>query len=504
MRKRRGSVLATVLMLAMLLAIMTAVVANNTLSNYKATNWSADTGNSRYVAYAGIQHALIFLRDDPTYNTADTPIRGHVPGSPGVTYEVTVKNQRNLLPRNRDGSGGGTRFDTEEIPVDAAQIESKVLLADGRQDRSLAGMVGTAIWRPTAFENAAAASSLIAISGDSKTMAFNFADYDGWERREGKTDSFSGYVDPDPPGESDHRPPSSANVQSGKAIHIADEAKVEGDVIARPLQSDGDGGTVNPLPSIARALELIAPDLARAVPSFDPVPEEDRYTGEKRVPEADPEIAPASPPYARSEAVRNGSMSHFPATTYEVERHGRRETVTEPYRLEPKAYQNIHVPADQTLVLTPGRYYVSDEFRVDGKIEVSTDNRGDVLLFVGKKMVVNGEMNFEGNPAELQVYFTDEDKPLDENGDPIVGENGASARGFSTLQMNDNSKATMVVEGANLVARLDKARLLGAVSGLAVWLENGSKIEYDTNLKGRQMAGGSPWKLQGVYETVLR
>ena len=133
MRKRRGSVLATVLMLAMLLAILTAVVANNTLSNYKATNWSSDTGNSRYVAYAGIQHALILLRDDPTYNTGATPIRGHVPGNPGVTYEVTVKNQRNLLPRNQDGSGGGIRFDVEEIPANAAKIESKIGRASCRE-----------------------------------------------------------------------------------------------------------------------------------------------------------------------------------------------------------------------------------------------------------------------------------------------------------------------------------------------------------------------------------
>lgn len=509
MRKRRGSVLATVLMLAMLLAILTAVVANNTLSNYKATNWSSDTGNSRYVAYAGIQHALILLRDDPTYNTGSTPIRGHVPGNPGVTYEVTVKNQRNLLPRNQDGSGGGIRFDVEEIPANAAKIESKVLLADGRTDRSLAGMVGTAVWRPTAFENAAAARSLIAVSGDSKTMAFNFFDYDGTERREEKTDSMSGYVDPDPPGEGDdddhpHGPRTTANVQSGKAIHIAPEAMVEGDVIAKPLQSDGDGGTVNPLPAIAQALEAIAPDLAAAVPSFNPVPDEERYTGQSRVPDADPEIKPAAPPYNRSEADRNGSLFDFPATTREVERNGRTETVTEPFRLEPKAYKNIHVPQHQTLVLTPGRYYVSDEFRVDGKIEVSTGDRGDVVLYVGKKMVVNGEMNFEGNPAELQVYFTDEDRPLDENGNPITREDGRPVRGFSTLQMNEHSKATMVVEGANLVARLNKARLLGAVAGMAVWLQNGSKIEYDTNLKGRQMAGGSPWKLQGVYETVLR
>jgi hypothetical protein len=29
-------------------------------------------------------------------------------------------------------------------------------------------------------------------------------------------------------------------------------------------------------------------------------------------------------------------------------------------------------------------------------------------------------------------------------------------------------------------------------------------IEYDTNLADRQMAGASPWRLQGVYETVGR
>ena len=62
----------------------------------------------------------------------------------------------------------------------------------------------------------------------------------------------------------------------------------------------------------------------------------------------------------------------------------------------------------------------------------------------------------------------------------------------------------MVAEGADLIARLDGARLLGAVSAEAVWLKNAASIEYDINLKGRQMAGGSVWKLQGVYETTFR
>jgi len=190
MRKtaKRGSVLATVLLLTMLLAIVTAVVANNTLQNYKTTNWASGAGTSRYIAYAGIQHAMIKLRNDPTYNKT---FEGTVPGREEFKYRVTVKNQRDLIPPPQGSLNktGSLRFNLAEIPANCAKIESKVLVNDGKLDasveRTLSGMIGTAMFKPTNFKNAAAAKSTVLMTGDSKTRAYDFWMYKDGARESG-------------------------------------------------------------------------------------------------------------------------------------------------------------------------------------------------------------------------------------------------------------------------------------------------------------------------------
>lgn len=502
-KQKRGSVLATVLMVSMLLAIITAVVANNTLANYKATNWSSDAGNSRYVAYAGIQHALVMLYDNPDYNTGNTPLRGQIPGYPNLTYEVSVKNQR---VRQTWQDGGGLRFNTSEIPENSAKLESIVVLSDGRADRSLAGMVGTAIWQPTAFENAAYARSSVYLSGDSSTRAYNFHDYkDEWGedyRSRGSTDDRSGYVNPESQGQGQGQSQSNrgeASVRSTNGVHIDATSKVEGDVVVPPPPSDGDGGTVNPMPGVAQALQLIDPALAAMLRSSTWLPDEDRYTGEHQRPVAESPVKKARPPYARDEATQ--VITDFPATTQQQGSGMNSYTTSTPYTLEPAAYKSLRIPSHQTVYLKPGRYYVSEDFVVNGKIEIAPNTHGDVLFFVGQKMEVggDGEVNFHGDPARMQTYFTDEDRPRDAYGEPLE-----EGKPFSTLILNRGARATMVAEGAGLIAKLNGARLLGALAANVAHLNAGSRIEYDTNLKGRQMAGGSPWKLQGVYETVLR
>ncbi len=529
-RQQRGSVLATVLMLTMLLAIITAVVASNTLQNYKTTNWSSGAGTSRYIAYAGIQHAMIKLRNNPEYN--DT-FDGAVPGREGFIYRVTVQNQRNMEPPKAGKTESSLRFKTSEIPVNCAKIESRVMLAENvgnkKVERALSGMIGTAVYRPTNFKNAASARTTVLMTGGSKTRAYDFWMYKDGARESQSTMSYDGYINPDPAAVEDKKEDDkdddkgpdhrvvkgSADVATSTLMQIGDTSKVEGNVImpageTSTTTSSGDrtGTTAASLAAAAMEntrenLAEIAPELAAAMSGVGTEPKKTvNYTGEEKRPEGKESKKTSAPPYDRSEA--NQVISDFPSSK---KKDNWGTEYWEPMTLEPKAYKSVTVPAGQKLKLRPGRYYFADNFQVDGEIEVDQWNRGDVVIYVGRNMIVNsgGRVNFQGDPAQLQVYFTDEDYKKDSAGNDIkVDGKGNKVAGFSHLKMAPDSKATMVAQGTNLIATVEKARLLGSVSAEAVWLKDGASIEYDTNLADRQMAGASPWRLQGVYETVGR
>lgn len=530
-KRQRGSVLATVLMLTMLLAIITAVVASNTLQNYKTTNWSSGAGTSRYIAYAGIQHAMIKLRNDPTYNET---FEGKVPGREGFVYRVTVKNQRDLV-QPKPGTTGDPSFpfSIAEVPANCAKIESRVLLKENAEnnkvERSLSGMIGTAMWKPTNFKNAASARSTILMTGDSKTRAYDFWSYKDNARESQSTMSYDGYINPDPAATEDKKDDKdgkddkkddhkivkgSADVATSTLMQIGDTSKVEGDVIMPKLykgtattavetESGGTDLEAATKASIQKSLMDSDPELAAAMANAGTEPTKTtNYTGEIKPPTAAATKKPAAPPYDKSEATQ--VLDNFSAQK-KKDQYG--AEYWESPTLEPKAYKSVTVPAGQKLKLRPGRYYFADDFQIDGEIEIDGWNRGDVIIYVGRKMIVNsgGRVNFQGDPAQVQVYFTDEDHKKDAAGNDILTDgNGNKAAGFSHLKMAPDSKATMVAQGTNLIATVDKARLLGSISAEAVWLKNGASIEYDTNLADREMAGTSPWKLQGVYETVGR
>ena len=247
MKRRKGSVLATVLLLSLFLVIITAVVANNTLANFRTTNRASDTGTSRYVAYAGVQHALVLLKEDNKYNNSDTtPLKGNIPNHPELRYEVVVKNQRDKIPPAMAGGSESFRFNLTQIPENCARIESSVIATDGSKERVLNGMVGTAVWSPSTFNKAATGRQLIVMQDDARTMAFDFSQYDGWERdkNDPDLDPNSGYMKPntssgdDDDDEDDDPTKGSADIQSESLLHFAGKAKVEGDVTRRLSDDD--------------------------------------------------------------------------------------------------------------------------------------------------------------------------------------------------------------------------------------------------------------------------
>lgn len=502
MNRRRGSVLGVVLMLTMLLAIITAVVANNTLANYKTTNWAGGAGTSRYIGFAGLQHAMLKLREYPQY--AGT-FEGDVPGQPELYYHVTVKNQtKKVEVRDRWGTVIGLEdpYSVTEIPENSAKIESEVRIRQtGATDRTLSGVIGTAVWKPTGFTNAASARSAMMMTTGANTRAYDFREYTFGKRDGRSTDMDSGYVDPLDVA-TDKK--DGGHVQTADLMQIADTAKAEGDVTMPPV-TDSEVAAAK-LALLKNRFEKIAPDITAALPGYSTPTKDTHYTGAMKSGAA-ASVVPYKSPYAKEEATE--VKDDFPGETRTFEedywdddaKKWKKRTVTRtvPMTLPPnKAYKGIHLKSDQDLVLASGVYYISDEFKVDGDITLDASH-GDVIVYVGKKMDVSGTINFYGDPAQIQVYFTDEDKPKDEAGNPIE-----TAPGFSQLTLHPNSRSTMVAEGAGLITRMDNARLLGAISSEVVQMKNNASIDYDINLKGRDLRGGGSWKLQGVYETAGR
>ncbi len=509
-KRRRGSVLSTVLLVSMFLMMITALIADNALHHFRTTNWAGKAGTSRYIAYAGIQHALVILKQQPEWsgNIPRTP----VPGRPELFYEVKVENQRSPVEMGHHG----LPFNIQVVPENAAKITSRVFWDDGSATRELSGMIGTAVWRPTSFINAASARTSVIMEGDSKTRAYDFAWYDSGARDSGSTDVQSGYIDPEEPdasptpngnGNGNGNNPGTftrgkASVESTQVMTVEDTSKIEGDLIRPEYDED------TPVGAIRSMIDDIAPDIASQIDQNNPQ-EDVNYTGEKKRPTTSADIRASSPPYNPDEAVIE--QANFPAVP-RLDQWGnpvynmQGDQIYDPATLEPGPYKNITVPAGQQLKLKPGRYYVSEQFKVDGEIVVDEFAQGDVIFFVGEKMVVSGsgKVNFYGDPARLQLCFCDQDQPETSPGVVNTESVFGRSRGFSTLQMEPGAKATMVAQGKNLVARIDGARLLGSVAGMLVHLKSGATIEYSTQLQSRQMAGGNPWKLQGVYERVVR
>lgn len=464
----RGSVLATVLMLTMLLAILTSVVAGNILQNYRSTNHVNDVGQSRYLGYAGLQHAMIKLKAASNFDGLFT---GTLPGQPQLRYEVLVKNS--------------VAHPYPGVPPACASIEAQVYQVDGGQVRSLSGMLGTAILQSQVFDKAASAKTMVDMANGSKTMAFNFNDYTGGRRESRDTASGSGYVDPASTDNGNVH----ADIACEGFLGLNSGAKVEGNIRA-PMVDPDSGTVIDPTTGLATAF-------ATAITSINTLlggsvvgtpltgaPTSAVMTGSYSMPTATPGAATTyNSGFDRSDATQDAYPNDH---------------------LDPGAYKSATINSGRTVRLRGGRYYFADSFNIQGEVIAENPN-DEIVIYVGKSMEVSGRVNFHGNPGNFQVYFTDEDSAngtllYDADGNPITT---GTTTNFSKLLMNTGSQATMVTAGNKLLARLNGARLLGSISGQYVGM-NDSTVEYDTRLKGRQVVGGSSWKLKAVYEQGKR
>ena len=462
-KSRSGSILVIVMLITVLLFSLTLVVGQDALQNMGSTSGTMDRKQARYAAFAGLQLALAQLNnttDEHWASAAPVVMPGIIPGNPRLTFEVEIRN-------NIYGD-----IAASIVPKGAVKLDSRALFGDSGVTRKVSGLSGTAIQYNPSFDQAVLSSTVSLVNG-SQSIAFDFTKYT--DRSQGVAMNAT-----DTAAAQDSTWKKGGKVVSNEHITVDTAGFINGDVsFQNETTTTGGilGGTAPTTPLIKTV----------------------HYSGE-RVTSAGNTIPAARAPYDKASATTD-KLSFKGAPIYNTwyDKDGKKHVDLvgyQPVPLDPGPYNNITVPAGETMQLHKGTYYFADTFTVNGSVVL--DGSGQVIIYVGKKMVVNsgGDVNFNGNPRDIQTYFTDEDKTPD----PTDKLPLPTTFSVSRLEM-DGGKATMLVAGAKLRAKIDhSSRLLGALVSDTALFNDKSTAEFDSNLAGQASLLKSEWKLTGIHE----
>lgn len=464
-KTKSGSVLALVMFLTFLLFVLTSVIGQNVIQNSSSTSKTMDSKRSRYAAYSGLQLALATLnhKADRDYAVAaPVTLTGTMPDSPAVAFSVTLRN-------NIYGD-----LPAELVPVGAVQIDSRAQYRDGVVSREIGGLVGNAVQFNPSFDQAVYGNS-VELAHGSKSLAFDFNKYTKDLRNDNSYDTDTSVQD-------SQWGSGGKVVCSSSLITVADASKIHGDVAYQEAATTTTTSAPTGIP--IRPVPVPSSSGPRLVAGVD-------YTGQKVAASASA-LPAVRPPYDKSQAT--AEITDFTGTPIK-DRQGN-IIGYDPVQFEPGPYKNVTVPAGQTATLKPGTYYFAENFVVGGNLLMDTWSNQPTIIYVGKKMVVNGLINDGGKPERLQTYFTDEDNTPDPN-EPVV----APDKFKVSRLILDGGRATMTAGGSKLRAKLDHgAQLLGSLISDSAILDNGSKVKFDSNLAGQSTLMKSEWKLTGIRE----
>ncbi len=466
MRKRvnsaSGSVLALVMFLTFLLFVMTSIIGQNAVQNASSTSRTTDQKRARYAAYSGLQLALATLNhtaDKDFAVAAPVTLTGSMPENPNISFTVTMRN-------NIYGD-----LPNEIVPKGAVKLESQAKFKDRDIERDMGGLVGNAVQINPSFDQAIYGNT-VNLGHGSKALVFDFNKYVDYLRNDSAYDTDTSVQD-------DKWGKGAKVVCSTFNIAVADASKIHGDVAyLDPPSSDS--------PVAAAAGPAFA-----SLPGVTPLHKGIEYTGD-RVPAGAAPLPGMRPPYDRARATT--VLDNFDSSPmYD----GRGNLVGyDTVDLAPGPYQSVSVPSGQSIRLSSGTYYFADDFVINGSVLLSDYGSSQTIIYVGKKMVVNGRVNPGGKPERLQAYFSDEDDT------PDPGERVLEPDKFKVSRLSMNGgKATMAVGGSKLRVGLDAgAELLGSVVADRTMLDHGSKVKFDSNLAGQSTLMKSEWKLTGVRD----
>lgn len=454
-KENQGSVLLIVMFMALLLFILTSTVGQSSIQNSGSSAKVLDQKRARYAAYSGLELALAKLNHEANEDFAvarPVILTGTMPENPNVKFTVTIRS-------NLYGD-----LDQSIVPKGAVYLDSQATFNDGSTTRRIGGLAGNAIQNNPKFDQAVYGAEIM-MDQDSETHAYDFHKYVDWMR------SIDAY-DTDRTVQDSTWGSGAKVVCTTSNITVNRNSKIYGDVAFRDAPASSSGllggttSTTSPPPLVAGR----------------------DYTGSRVAGTANP-LPAMRPPYDSTMAtivipdlrgtpiydLRGNIIGYNPVT------------------LPKGAYKSVTIPSGQPVTLEAGTYYFADDFNISGNVELPP--YGQVIIYVGKKMFINGKINEGGDPARLQTYFTDEDNTPD-TGETVV--NPATFK-VSRLQMT-GARATMTVGGSNLRSKINNSQLLGSIASNKIDLLNGSKIKFDSNLAGQSTLMKSEWALTGVRE----
>jgi hypothetical protein len=572
--------MVTLLFMVCVLALLVATVANDSLQTLKTVSQSGRDTQAKYAAYAGMEMVMNKLRQQPRYIGEETLGENHGRTTDNLTelnrvsYDVLIWNNM-----REESAGGGSGADRD--PIDGpdgvvVQADTVYMVSTGTdtvrgEDVLLTSLAGTARRIRPVFEDAAYARTKMVLLGHTLVDAWDSGG--GWTKYVGG--SFPGEVTgggsstggpgpPPTPTVEDYEATLGTDSGAGRTLRMLGDSRLNGYYRIGPGVSDEGafssdsgstgtttspfgGGSVTTTFGVATA---VSP--ATQIAGVETEPE-----GYYKLDDKSTEMPRFTSPYDSDDLLPAPVVANPSTTRTETDRAGHEVEVhvpPAPVAVVPGGYERIDVPANQTLQLSPGVYYFSEEMKVEGKVELTGSD--PVIIFVGKKAVFdNAEINHEGKTSSLQLCFTDELKDDDEISslvgalqdyfelpsapsdsaattttatgdgtatapapppdtdnlpayirsilspvvDPSLPADDPNAReGASVLEMN-GGEFYGSVSGKNLVVLGNGGDIYGSMMANVV-KSQGTNIHQDLALKGSNLMNAGGWALEGVHQ----
>lgn len=570
--------MVTLLFLISVLALLVATVASDSMQTLKTVSQSGRDTQAKYAAYAGLEKVMNELRKEERYigeTTINRPNHGRHRATMGrlntVNYEVLIWNNMRTSEERDRGRGD----DREPIPaVNGVLVQpDTVYLVSTGQDTSrgedvvLTSLGGTARRIRPVFEDAAYARSKMVLLGESLVDAWDSEG--GWKKYVagdfpgsaggGHGNSGGGHGSGwEEPTVEDHEATLGTDSSQGRTMRLIEGSKLNGyfrvgpGATAETAFSDDRGGATS-VTAVRGGDSEPAFGIATATsPEFNIAGQENQFDVESyfEIDDKKTEMPRFTAPWDDNDLEPPPRVANPSSTRQERDRHGNNQTVyvpPAPVDLPPGGYTSIDVPEDQTLRLSPGVYYFSEEMKVSGK--VVTSGRDPVIVFIGKKAVFNNaEINKDGATSSLQLCFTDQLKDEaelttlaeslktyfemptttaiasgDDGGSVIITEPTAATleeyvksilaptvdptlpadhpdhrEGASVLEINGGSVVGSI-SGKNLVVNANGGEIFGGVMANVV-KSQGAKIHQDLALKGSNLMNAGGWALEGLHQ----
>lgn len=580
MHPNRGSILVTILFMTSILALLVATIASDSIQSMRTVAQSGRDTQAKYAAYAGLEATLNFLRQEEKYHgddefTAKTGVlKKKLDGLEHLEFEVSIWN--NFRTRDENGSLREEDNSLLEGPDDIMVSPDTVYMVSAGMDTErgetvvLSSMAGTARRVRPVFEDAAFARSKLALSGSESLV-------DAWDSHGGQNpyipDTFPGELAPsgNTGGGHGNNPPSptvenyaatlGTDSSSGFSMLLREGARLNGHYrvgpgvtedeafdlylpsLARATASNYGGGddsgsapvTVGGLP-VATADDLLQIAGVNTNDSPDgqgPSTELGILNDKFVVDTKETEVPRFISPYSSEDVVPGPTLNNPEIKVVDhnnkpvKDAHGNQLVLPpEPVALEPGGYKSIEVPKGQTLQLSSGVYFFSEELKVDGG-KITTSGNSPAIVFVGKKATfINADVNSSGSASSLQLCFTDENDDPDErkkidaalqdimkfpttapgestdlSDDRLdrLTKRDPDDEGYSYLEVRGKSQVNGTIAGENLIALINNSDIYGGIMGDIISAKN-SGIHQDLALKGSRLMTAGGWKLEGVHQ----